>query len=93
MELKKVNKSETFSSRVEKTRKDLNAYSFLIWIDEYLNPRQTESNVKDINLEMSTDDEDNSEGAKNPPSFQKFDDHPFDEEQIPVATQKRKLAL
>ena len=42
---------------------------------------------------MSTDDEDNSEGAKNPPSFQKFDDHPFDEEQIPVATQKRKLAL
>ena len=53
LELRKVDKSGTFSSVVEKARKDLNAYSFLFWIDEYLKPLRTKSNVKDINLEMS----------------------------------------
>ena len=50
LELKIVGKSRTSSSVVEKARKDLNAYSFLFWIDEYLKPRQTKSNVKDTNL-------------------------------------------
>ena len=41
---------------------------------------------------MSPDEEENSEAAENTPSFQKFDDQPFDEEQILDATQKRKSA-
>ena len=93
VELKKVDKSGTSSLVVGKARKDLNAYSFLFWTDEYLKPRRTKSNVKDLNLEMSADEEENSEAAKNTPSFQEFDDQPFDEEQIPDATQKRKSAL
>ena len=76
--MKKVEKSGTSSSVVEKARKNLNAYSFLIWIDEYLVPRRTKSNVKDTNLEMSADKEENSETAENTPSFQEFDDQPFD---------------
>ena len=76
--MKKVEKSGTSSSVVEKARKNLNAYSFLIWIDEYLVPRRTKSNVKDINLVMSADKEENSETAENTPSFQEFDDQPFD---------------
>ena len=80
-----------FSCR--KARKDLNAYSFLFWIDQYLKPRRTKSNVKDINLDVSADEEENSEAAENTPSFQEFDDQPFDEEQIPDATKERKLAL
>ena len=63
---------------VEKARKNLNAYSFLIWIDEYLVPRRTKSNVKDTDFEMSADKEENSETAENTPSFHKFDDQPFD---------------
>ena len=39
-----------------------------------------------MNTEMSADDEEDSEVAKNMPSFQEFDDQPFDEEQIPDAT-------
>ena len=35
LELKIVDKSGTSTSVVEKARKDLNAYSFLFWIDEY----------------------------------------------------------
>ena len=46
-----------------------------------------------MNLEMSADDEEDSEVVKNMPSFQEFDDQPFDEEQIPDATQQQKLAL
>ena len=46
-----------------------------------------------MNLEMSADYEEDSEVAKNMPSFQEFDDQPFDEEQIPDATQQRELAL
>ena len=42
---------------------------------------------------MSADEEENSEAAENTASFQEFDDQPFDEERIPDATQKRKLAL
>ena len=42
---------------------------------------------------MSADEEENSEAAKNMQSFQEFHDQPFDEEQIPDATQKRKSAL
>ena len=76
--MKKVEKSGTSSSVVEKARKNLNAYSFLIWIDEYLVPRRTKSNVKDTNFEMSADKEENSETAENTPSFQEFDDQPFD---------------
>ena len=67
------------SSVVEKARKDLNAYSFLFWIDEYLKPRQTKSNVKETNIEMSADEEENSEAAENTPSFKEFDDQSFDE--------------
>ena len=52
LELKIVDKSGTPSSVVEKARKDLNAYSFLFWIDEYLKPRRTKSNIKDINLQL-----------------------------------------
>ena len=37
---------------------------------------------------MSADVEENSEVAENTPSFQEFDDHPLDEEQIADATQK-----
>ena len=40
-----------------------------------------------MNLEMSADDEEDSDVVKNMPSFQEFDDQPFDEEQIPDATQ------
>ena len=69
LQLKKVEKSGTSSSVVEKARYDLNAYSFLIWTDEYLKPRRTKSNVKDKNLEMSADEEENSETAENTPSF------------------------
>ena len=39
------------------------------------------------------DEEENSEAAENTPSFQKFDDQPFDEEQTPDATHKWKSAL
>ena len=42
---------------------------------------------------MAADEEENSEAAQNTPSFQEFDDQSFDEEQIPDATQKRKLVL
>ena len=42
---------------------------------------------------MSTDEEESSETAENSPSFQELDDQPFDEEQIPDATQKLKSAL
>ena len=42
---------------------------------------------------MSTDEEEKSEAAENTPSFQEIDDQLFDEEQIPYATQKRKLAF
>ena len=42
---------------------------------------------------MSADEEENSEVAENTPSFQEFDDHPFDEEQIADATQKWKSTL
>ena len=42
---------------------------------------------------MAADEEENSKAAQNTPSFQEFDDHSFDEEQIPDATQKRKLVL
>ena len=37
---------------------------------------------------MSADEEENSEDAKNTPSFQELDYQPFDEEQIPDATEK-----
>ena len=57
LELKKVDKSGT--SVIEKARKGLNAYSFLLWIDNYLKPRRTKSNVE----------EENSEAAENTPSF------------------------
>ena len=73
---------------IQKATRDLNAYSVFFGIDEYLKPRQIKSKVKDINLEMSADEEENSEVAENTPSFQEFDDHPFDEEQIADATQK-----
>ena len=42
---------------------------------------------------MSADEEENIEAAKNTPSFQEFDDQPFNEEQILDATQQRKSAL
>ena len=42
---------------------------------------------------MSADEEENSEATENTPTFQEFDDQPFDEEQIPNATQKQKSAL
>ena len=42
---------------------------------------------------MSAYEEENSEAAENTPSFKEFDDQPFDEEQIPDATLKRKSAL
>ena len=42
---------------------------------------------------MSADEEENSEAAENTLSFKEIDDQLFDEEQIPDATQKRKLAL
>ena len=93
LELRKVDRSGTFSSVVGKARKDLNAYSVLFWIEKYLKPRQTKSNIKNINLEMSADEEESSEAAENAPSFQEFDDQHFDEEQIPDVTQKRKSAL
>ena len=93
LELKKVDKSGTSSSVVEKAIKDLNASSFLFWIDEYLKPRQTKSNVKDIKNEMSADEEENSEAAKNTHSFQEFNDQSFNEEKITGATQKWKSAL
>ena len=79
LELKKVNKSGTSSSEFKKAIKDLNACSFLIQIDEYLKPRQTKNNVKDINIQMSVDGEENSEAAENTPSFQEFDDQLFNE--------------
>ena len=90
LELKKMDKFGTFSSVVEKARNNLNAYS-LFWIDKYLKPQRTKSNIKDINTEMSADDV--SEAAENMPSFQEFVDQPFNEEQIPDATQKGKSAL
>ena len=37
---------------------------------------------------MLADEEENSEAAENMPSFQKFDDQTFNEEEIPDATQK-----
>ena len=42
---------------------------------------------------MSADEEESSETAENTPSFQEFDDQPFDEEHIPDAKQKRKSVL
>ena len=93
LELKKVDKSVTSFSVVQKATNYLNTYSYLFWIDEYLKPRRTKTNVEDINLEMSADEEENSETTENMPSFQEFDDEPFDEEQIPAAKQKRKMAL
>ena len=42
---------------------------------------------------MLADEEENSEAAENMPSFQKFDDQTFNEEEIPDATQKEKSAL
>ena len=42
---------------------------------------------------MSADEEENNEAAENTPSFEEFDDQPFDEEKIPDAIQKRKSAF
>ena len=93
LELKKVDNFGISSSVVEKARKNLNAYSFLFWIDKYQKPRRIKSNVKAIKLEMPADEEENSEVTKNTPSFQEFDDQPFDEEKIPDATQKQESTL
>ena len=41
LELKKVNKSGTSSAVVDTARRELNAYTFLFWLDAYLKPRRT----------------------------------------------------
>ena len=61
-----MDRSETSSLRVEKAKKDLNAYSFFFWTDE---PQRTKNIVKDTNFEMSADEEENSEATENTPYF------------------------
>ena len=43
LELKNVDKSGTSCAVVDKARKELNAYSFLFWLNAYLKPRRTRS--------------------------------------------------
>lgn len=47
-EYKKVaNKSGTSTAIVDRANRELQLYSFLFWLDDYLKPRKTKSNVKD----------------------------------------------
>ena len=45
--LKKVNRSGTSSVAVDKAKKDLEHYQFFSWIDDFLKPRNTKSNVQE----------------------------------------------
>ena len=68
LELKKVNKSGTSSAVVDTARRELNAYTFLFWLDAYLKPRRTTWNIPDNISDVSTgcDDEESCDE-----SFQK----------------------
>ena len=58
LELKKVGKSGTSSSVADKARRELNAYSFLFWLDAYLKPRRTRCNIPDNISDVSTGSDD-----------------------------------
>eukprot|EP00112_Aurelia_sp_Birch-Aquarium-sp1_P009320 Seg2053.12 transcript_id=Seg2053.12/GoldUCD/mRNA.D3Y31 product="hypothetical protein" protein_id=Seg2053.12/GoldUCD/D3Y31 len=45
--LKKANRSGTSSVAVEKAKNDLEPYKFFSWIDDFLKPRNTKSNVQE----------------------------------------------
>ena len=91
LELKKVKKSSISSTVVDKARKELNAYSFLFWLDAYLKPRRTRCNIPDNISEVSTgcDDEKSCDANvhKDEVSRQKFDEvEPVDQ----INNKKRK---
>ena len=54
LELKKADKSGTSSAVADKARRELNAYSFLFWLDAYLKPRRTRCNIPDNISDVST---------------------------------------
>ena len=53
MELKKVDKSGTSSSVVDKARSELNTYCFLFQLDAYLKPGRTRCNLPDNIFDVS----------------------------------------
>ena len=82
---KKSKKSGASSAAVEKAKKDLDPYIFLSWIDQYLNPRSTKSNISRINYENSESVEEN-EGVDD-----KDDKDPYMEGSADVNERKRQL--
>ena len=49
--LRKTDKSGTSSASVEKAQRDFNPYQFFSWIDIYLRPRESKTNVIDLDTE------------------------------------------
>ena len=91
LELKKVDKSGASSAVVDKARRKLSAYSFLFWLDTYLNPRRTRCNIPDNISYISTgcDDEESCDEnvQKDEVARQEFDEvEPVDE----ISNKKRK---
>ena len=84
---KKPNKSGASSATVEKTKKDLDPYPFLFWIDQCLKPRSTKSNIPRINYESSESMEEN-EGVDDEDDKGSY---PYMEQSAYVNERKRQL--
>ena len=84
---KKSNKSGGSSAAVEKAKKDLDPYLFLSWIDQYLKPRSTKSNISHTNYESSESMEQN-EGVHDEDDKGSY---PYMEESAYVNERKRQL--